>query len=536
MTLPLERLAGSLSRCRGLLVGQALVSLLLLVSYCWLDDAFTRALVAERRESASLAAVSLSGLLSSAMNERLALVRGLSAFVDVESRDGGLDRRFEPFAEALRRTVAGVRAITVAPDFTVRYASPRESSSSAAGRTLLSDPHPGFADTVQRAMVTGDAVLQGPVDLDNGVRGLIVRQIIDRPGRPWGAVGMVFDLQPVLDAMRLDRLPEEFSFLLRNDRGDPVAGDLSVHRADPQVERVRLTDGVWELEMAPRAGWRDSARGDTDFLAFQVTFAGVALLIELLTVAVLSRRRGLEREVKRRTRDLGSANRELERFAYVTAHDLQEPLRAIASYAQLLERAFKDRVNEEEADFLRQIVGGAARMKMLLRDVQLFLAEDRMPLNMALQPVDAALQAAQAVHARRIRETGATIISGDLPAVLADERRLREILVVLLGNAVEYRHPYRPVEVTVAHRRVGADEVIDVQDNGIGIEPQYKEQIFDVFRRLHSREEHPGTGMGLAIARKMAERMGGRITVDSTPGIGSTFSVHLPHSRIRGLI
>lgn len=534
MTPLLQKAAGPVRRHRLHLLGMAVVTVLLVVAFFWAERFYVRYLIAERKAATAVTAVSAASVLSSAVNERLALVRGLTAFVDVEARAGALDDRFAAFAEGLRRSVPGVRNVSAAPRFVVANVHPLEGNRKVVGNALLSDPRPGFAETVQRALVSGDVTVHGPVDLIQGGRGLIARQVVFGPDRPWGAVGMVFDLQPILDDARLDALPADLGFLLRAENGVVVAGDAAVLRNAPITENITLTDGTWEFSLAPRAGWMAAARADGAYTAFLAVFALLALMTEALAHLMLSRRQTLERLVVRRTRELDSVNRELERFAYVTAHDLQEPLRAIASYTQLLERHFAGRVDEEGADFIRQIVDGAGRLKMLLRDVQLFLAEDRVALSVKPVPVEDAAQAALSTLANRIRETGATVTVEAMPAVMADERRLREILVVLLGNAIEYRHPYRATEITVAHRRQANQDVIDVRDNGIGIEPQYREQIFEVFRRLHSREQHPGTGMGLAIARKMAERMGGRITVESSPGIGSTFSLVLPHTRLRG--
>ncbi len=525
---------GPLRRYSWLAAGQLVVTVLLAGAFLWADSLYTRYLIAERRAAAALTAVSAASALSSAVNERLALVRGLTAFVGVESHVGALDAQFAPFAEGLRRSVSGVRGVSAAPGFVVRHIHPMDGNQRIFGSALLSDPRPGYAETVQRALVTGDVTVHGPVDLSQGGRGLIARQIVFGKDRPWGAVGMVFELRPILDQARLDAMPQDLAFLLRAENGVVVAGEGAVLRLSPIVESITLTDGTWEFALAPRAGWLDAAHAEPAYTAFLVVFALLALLTEALAYQMLSRRHTLERLVERRTGELDGLNRELERFAYVTAHDLQEPLRAIASYTQLLERHFQGRLDEEGAEFIRRIVDGASRLKMLLRDVQLFLAEDRVPLR--IRPTDAgeALDSALAILDQRVRETGAVVTAEGLGAVMADERRLREILVVLLGNAVEYHHPYRAAEIAVVQRRDGKQDVIDVRDNGIGIEPQYREQIFEVFRRLHSREEHPGTGMGLAIARKMAERMGGRITLESAPGVGSTFSLHLPHARPRG--
>jgi light-regulated signal transduction histidine kinase (bacteriophytochrome) len=314
-----------------------------------------------------------------------------------------------------------------------------------------------------------------------------------------------------------------------------VAGDAAVLQRDPLVERIALPDSHWELAIAARAGWSALARGDQAYQAFQAACLILALLIEAVAFLAFSRRQTLESLVERRTAELGRAKCEMEQFAYAAAHDLQEPLRIIASYAQLLDRQQKGRLDEESEGFIREIVDGAGRLKMLLRDVQLFLAEDRVPLSNTPVLAEDALNSALSLLKKRIAEAGATVIVSDLPMVQADERRLREIFVVLIGNAVEYRHSYRAAEIRISHRRKEGYDVIDVRDNGIGIDPRFCDQIFEVFRRLHGRDEHPGTGMGLAIARKMVERLGGRITVDSTPGVGSVFSVFLPHHSFRGL-
>ncbi len=533
------RVMGSgVRRVGAVIVAQAAVTALLLVAYLWVSNVYARFLVAEHRTAAALTAASLASSLTSALNERLALVRGLTTFVEVDSESGNFPREFPRFAEGLRRSVPGVRNISAAPDFIVRYVHPLEGNEKVLGNNLLQDPRPGFAETVQRAIVSLDVTMHGPVTLIQGGQGLIARQVVANGGvggRHWGAVGIVFDLRAVLDEVRFDRVPSHLGFVLRTDNGQQVAGDAAVLQRDPLVERIILPDSHWELAIAARAGWSTLAHGDQSYQAFQAAYLVLALLIEAVAFLAFSRRQTLESLVERRTAELGRAKNEMEQFAYAAAHDLQEPLRIIASYAQLLDKQQKGRLDEESEGFIREIVDGAGRLKMLLRDVQLFLAEDRVPLSNTPVLAEEALHNALALLKKRIADAGATVIASDLPMVLADERRLREIFVVLIGNAVEYRHSYRAAEIRISHRRKEAYDVIDVRDNGIGIDPRFRDQIFEVFRRLHGRDEHPGTGMGLAIARKMVERLGGRITVDSTPGVGSVFSVYLPHHPFRGL-
>ncbi|PWC95784.1 hypothetical protein TSO5_10175 [Azospirillum sp. TSO5] len=499
-----------------------------------MSDVYVRIEVAEYRAGAAMTASSLAGTLSSALNERLALVRGLTAFVEVASGAGNLAEQFPRYAESLRRSVVGVRNISAAPDFVVRIVYPVEGNAKVLGNDLLKDPRPGFAETVQRAIISRDVTIHGPVGLLQGGQGLIARQIVYGPEKPWGAVGLVFDVGAILDEVGFDRVPPHLGFALVTEAGQRVAGDTSALRNDPLIERINLPEGHWKLALAPRSSWEALAHADPTFRGFQAAFLLLALLTEAITFMAVSRRYSLERQVDLRTAELGRTKNELEQFAYAAAHDLQEPLRAIASYAQLLERQQKGRLDEESEGFIREIVEGAGRLKMLLRDVQLFLAEDRVPLGGVVVPAGDALKAALTALKRRIAEAGATVTAADLPEVQGDERRLREIFIVLIGNAIEYRHPDRAAEVHISHRRADGHDVIDVRDNGIGIEPRYRDQIFEVFRRLHSRDEHPGTGMGLSIARKMVERLGGRITVASSPGIGSVFSIHLPAPAFRG--
>ncbi|HYD71196.1 sensor histidine kinase [Azospirillum sp.] len=243
---------------------------------------------------------------------------------------------------------------------------------------------------------------------------------------------------------------------------------------------------------------------------------------------LLERRARAQRLLERQADELRIANGEVERLAYVAAHDLQEPLRAITSYSQLVAMTYADALDDEGREWLGEVTAAAARMKHLLRDIQLYLAEKSLPLPTAPLAADAALKAALARLAPMVAETGAEIDAAPLPEVMADARRLTEAFCVLLANALQYRAPGRPPRIRIAARREGGFHALEVADNGIGIAPDYHERIFEVFQRLHSRADHPGTGMGLAIVRKMIQRLGGHIRVASTPGEGSTFTILLP--------
>jgi len=525
-------------RLGTLLGAHAVLTLLLGAAYLGGAYHYEDMLVTEARAAAMATAATHAGALSSGLNERLALVRGLAAFVTVHAADDDLGGEFADFAEALGRPLTGVRNISAAPDFIVRYVNPLKGNERVLGNDLLKDPRPGFAETVQRALITRDVTVHGPLPLLQGGQGIIARQVVFGPARPWGAVGMVFDLQPILDTGRFDTLPDTLTYALRDGEGRVVTGDPAVMERNPVMEPVPIPGGQWHLALAPPQGWGAQAHQGNAFALFNTAFALVALLAQTVLYLMLSRRMMLEGLVARRTAELTRTQKELERFASVAAHDLREPLRTLTGAAQLLARTLDGRLDAGSRDCIAQVLDGAGRLKVLLRDIQFFLAEDRIPLTTGPTPVDAALAGALAALKGRIDATGATVTAGTLGTVMADPRRLQEILAALIANAIDFRTPGCPPAVYVDTRTGDGMDIISVTDNGIGIERQYLEAIFDVFRRLDGREGRPGagaehtggngTGMGLAIARKMTERLGGRITVVSGPGKGSTFSIHLP--------
>ena len=239
----------------------------------------------------------------------------------------------------------------------------------------------------------------------------------------------------------------------------------------------------------------------------------------LASVIDIGPRKQVEAELRR-------SNEELERFAYVASHDLQEPLRTVSSYVQLLSRRYRDRLDTDGADFVDFAVDGVRRMQQLIADLLLFSRVGTrggalMPTDMqtAFDDTLASLRAA-------IEESHATVTADRLPAVLADASQLSQLLANLIGNGLKF-HGDEPPRVRVSATRTGRLWTISVQDNGIGIAPEYFERIFVIFQRLHAREEYPGTGVGLAICKKIVERHGGRLWVESTPDQGARFSFTL---------
>ncbi|HWK90330.1 MAG TPA: ATP-binding protein, partial [Longimicrobium sp.] len=241
----------------------------------------------------------------------------------------------------------------------------------------------------------------------------------------------------------------------------------------------------------------------------------------------VTERRRAEEALARQAEELGRSNAELEQFAYVASHDLQEPLRMVASYTQLLARRYRGRLDDDADEFIGYAVDGVTRMQALINDLLAYSRVGRREIT--VEPVDLeALLVRVLVHlGPAIEEAGGTVTHDALPTVQGDAGQLGQLLQNLVGNAVKF-HGDDPPRAHVGAERGDGEWRLRVADNGIGIDPEFQDRIWVIFQRLHSRAEHPGTGIGLAICKKIVERHGGRIWLDSAPGRGSTFHFTLP--------
>lgn len=229
----------------------------------------------------------------------------------------------------------------------------------------------------------------------------------------------------------------------------------------------------------------------------------------------------IEEKLKTKTEELAVSNAELEKFAYVASHDLQEPLRTITSYLQLLQSRYKDKLDNDANDFIAFAVDGSKRMRTLIKSI---LEYSRINRVKPFEPVDCnkllndVLQDISSV----VKETNTTVSYKELPIIKADEVLLSELFQNLIGNAIKFVNG-KPPAIKISVEKMEDHYLFSVADNGIGFEQKYAGKIFEIFQRLHSIDKYPGTGMGLAICKKIVERHGGKIWVESELGKGSTF-------------
>jgi PAS domain S-box-containing protein len=235
-----------------------------------------------------------------------------------------------------------------------------------------------------------------------------------------------------------------------------------------------------------------------------------------------------ETQRKKLQDSLTESNTALEQFAYVASHDLQEPLRTITIYAQLLADNYRGKLDADADQFLAFITSASFRMSALVRDLLAYArlaTEDERPSSVAL---DEDLEAALTHLAQAIEESGASVTHDPMPTLPVDRGQIVRLFQNLISNSVKYRHPGRPPQVHISAEQKGDEWIVSIRDNGIGFDPKDATVIFAPFKRLHSAEEYPGTGVGLAICWRIVRAQGGRIWAESEPGQGTTFYFTLP--------
>ena len=334
--------------------------------------------------------------------------------------------------------------------------------------------------------------------------------------------------------------------LLRQDSFDLVLTDLKMPVVDGlevlrQAREIAPQTVVVILTAYASLGSAIEAlrEGVHDYLVKPCSSGELKLRIErgLERVRLAEEHQRAEEELKQTMAELARSNKELEQFAYVASHDLQEPLRMVASYVQLLARHYQGKLDADADEFIAYAVDGASRMQSLINDLLAYSRVSTRGKPFEPTECEAVLSRVFADLQVVIEENGAVVTHDPLPTVMADATQLTQLFQNLIGNAIKFRSEESP-RVHVSAERLppspagegwgGGEWVFAVRDNGIGVDPECHERIFLIFQRVHTREEYPGTGIGLAICKKIVECHGGRIWVESQPGKGSIFYFTIP--------
>jgi len=242
----------------------------------------------------------------------------------------------------------------------------------------------------------------------------------------------------------------------------------------------------------------------------------------------IAERKATADELRMKSEELARSNLELQQFAYIASHDLQEPLRAISGFAELLEKRYKGQMDERADKYINFIIDGTKQMNQVIFDLLEYSRVQTKAHEFGLIDMNTSLKQALRNLQASIKEKDAVITADPLPNLSADGIQITQLFQNLIGNALKFQKPETTPEIHVSAREQGDTWIFSITDNGIGIDPRYSERIFKIFQRLHAKGEYEGTGIGLAICRRIVERHRGEITVRSEPGVGSTFSFTLP--------
>jgi len=254
--------------------------------------------------------------------------------------------------------------------------------------------------------------------------------------------------------------------------------------------------------------------------------AKLAKANEELQAEIIERKR-TEKKLKRYAFKLGRSNRELQEFAYVASHDLQEPLRMVTSYTQLLAKRYKGKLDSDADEFIAYAVDGATRMQVLINDLLTYSRVGTKGKDLKPTDCGTVLECTLDNLKQTLEESGVQVTYEPLPTLMADDVQLGQLFQNLIGNAIKFRSEESP-QIYISAKRNEDKWIFSVRDNGIGIDPEFHKRIFVIFQRLHKRGEYPGTGIGLAVCNKIVERHAGRIWVESNPKEGSTFYFTIP--------
>jgi signal transduction histidine kinase len=329
---------------------------------------------------------------------------------------------------------------------------------------------------------------------------------------------------------------------LRNSAGMEAASQAITSGVPPAMDDIRRVISNMVLEEDRELKERTIAQGQS-FMNTMVLF-GVVLVLNIGLIWLVAYRvrreqesiralnEDLERRVALRTEALQRSNEDLQQFAYIASHDLKEPLRMVASYSTLLQRRYQGRLDSDADTFIDFITGGVKRMNALISDLLEYsrAGEITEATPSAVDP-NAVMKNVLANLKVTIAEARASITVGEMPQIVGDPMLLTQIFQNLVGNAIKYRGDDKPV-IEISASQTETETVFSVKDNGMGIDPKDIDKIFGIFKRLHGKE-FEGTGIGLAMVKKIVERQGGRIWVVSSPGAGSTFYFTVPHAQGR---
>ncbi|MCC5940838.1 MAG: GHKL domain-containing protein [Balneolaceae bacterium] len=443
-------------------------------------------------------------------------------------RNDLLGDHFDEIAEELLEQNDFIDAIQYVQGTTIMRTFPLEGHEPTIGYAVLEDTT--HRREAMLALERGDLYFEGPFNLIQGGRGVVGRYPIEMDNEYWGFSAVVIKYDTILSAIGTDASGSNNTYTYQISKA-AENGLSTVFFEDSEI----ISDGIYASAFVPLGNWNIEANMNSpNYLRQGILFSVIGFVLSLILGLFLwylaTEPRRLQILVDEKTNDLEKnsrkllrSNRELEQFAYVTSHDLQEPLRMITSFLSLLEKKYGNLLDKKGKQYIHFASDGAHRMRQIILDLLEYSRISSDDEEMKYINMNDILENTLALNRKLIKEKKAVITADPLPEVYASKSPMFQLLQNLIQNALVYHSADNRPEIHIWAEETEKHWVFYVKDNGIGIDDEYKEKIFDIFQRLHTKDEYSGTGIGLAICKKIVEQYNGSIGVESEPGNGSTF-------------
>lgn len=448
---------------------------------------------------------------------------------------------FESLADQILRENTTIDALQLVEGEVIVKTYPLEGNEAAIGMNILEDVQHRRA--AEKAIARNSLYFEGPFALKQGGMGLVGRLPVYKNGEFWGFSAVVIKLETWIESLQLsqDSSRELYSIHLAKigDDGSETYYTFSGNEVNTSglYHTTFIEEGDWKLYVSLNQPKHLQEAGL--FLFFGLIFSGfLAGFVYQKTAEPIKLKRLvadktddleiLNHKLKNRADDLGRSNQELEQFAYIASHDLQEPLRMISSFLSLLEKKYGEQLDDKARKYIFYAVDGSNRMRQIISGLLEFSRVGKNVGKQEMVDLNQVLDGVCQVFRNRITELNATVQATGLPTVQGYYSSLIQVFQNLLSNALKYHSKDRNSEIKVSAVKEGDFWKVSFQDNGIGIAPEHFARVFDIFNRIHSKEVYEGTGIGLATVKKTIERWGGRVGVESTIGVGSTFYFTIP--------
>lgn len=395
----------------------------------------------------------------------------------------------------------------------------------------------------RKAMLKRELYFEGPFELVQGGTGIVGRLPIFKDDKFWGFSAVIIRTETLLDAFGINGSGDNETYYFQLAKSNPLDSaatllyDHGVDFTEGMVNKAHIPIGEWTIYVKTKTPVHFKLTWPFAVIGF--VLAGVMGIftwyianqphkLRIMVNERTGRLKTANNKLKQKTRELEALNNDLEQFAYIASHDLQEPLRMITSFLAQLQKKYNDQLDDKAKQYIHFAIDGAMRMKQIIQDLLVYSQISQLEEPQQEIDLKEIVDEVTAVLRGTIKERSARITTQNLPKIFGHRAPLMLVLQNLIGNSLKYMRENIPPEIEIVGKELGDSWEISVSDNGIGIEETYYDKIFILFERLHTSDKYEGTGLGLSIVKKIIDNLGGEITVKSEVGKGSTFTFTLP--------